>query len=112
MSRRGWLLFAAMCVIWGIPYLLIRVAVRDFSPGALVFARTAPAVLLLLPWAIHRHAFRGLLTQWRALVLYTAVGLALPWLLLGEAEQHLPSSLTGLLVAAVPLIGAGLGYAL
>lgn len=101
-----------MCVIWGIPYLLIRVAVRDFSPGAMVFARTTPAVLLLLPWAIHRNAFRGLLAHWRPLVLYTAVEVAVPWLLLGEAEKKLPSSLTGLLVAAVPLIGALLGYAL
>jgi drug/metabolite transporter (DMT)-like permease len=112
VSRRGWLLFAAMCVIWGVPYLLIRVAVRDFAPGTMVWARTTPAVLLLLPWAIHRHAFRGLLAHWRPLVLYTAVEVALPWLLLGEAEKKLPSSLTGLLVAAVPLVGALLGYAL
>ena len=51
MSRRGWILFVAMSVIWGIPYLLIRIAVRDFSPPALVFARTLPAALLLLPIA-------------------------------------------------------------
>jgi drug/metabolite transporter (DMT)-like permease len=112
MSRRGWLLFALMCVIWGIPYLLIRVAVRDFSPGTLVFARTAPAVFLLLPWAIYRGALRGLLPYWRPLALYTAVEVALPWLLLAKAEQRLPSALTGLLVAAVPLIGALLGYLL
>jgi drug/metabolite transporter (DMT)-like permease len=112
MSRRGWLLFALMCVIWGVPYLLIRVAVRDFSPGTLVFARTAPAVLLLLPWALYRGAMHGLLRYWRPLLLYTAVEVALPWLLLGHAEQRLPSSLTGLLIAAVPLIGASLSYLL
>ncbi|MBV8598348.1 MAG: EamA family transporter, partial [Actinobacteria bacterium] len=48
MSRRGLLLFAAMCVVWGIPYLLIRVAVRELSPAMLVFARTAVAALLLV----------------------------------------------------------------
>lgn len=101
-----------MCVIWGIPYLLIRVAVRDFAPATMVFARTAPAVVLLLPWAVHRRAFAGLLGSWRPLLLYTVVEIAVPWLLLGAAEQRLPSSLTGLLVAAVPLIGAGLGHAL
>jgi drug/metabolite transporter (DMT)-like permease len=111
MSRRGWLLFAAMCVIWGIPYLLIRVAVRDFPPATMVFARTAPAALLLLPWAVRRRAFHGVLQHWRPILLYTVVEVALPWLLLGEAETRLASSLTGLLVAAVPLIGAGLGYA-
>ncbi len=41
MTRRGWLLFSALCVIWGVPYLLIKVAVRDISPAALVFLRTA-----------------------------------------------------------------------
>jgi drug/metabolite transporter (DMT)-like permease len=112
MSRRGWLLFAAMCVIWGIPYLLIRVAVRDFSPGTMVFARTTPALLLLVPWALHRRAFTGLLRYWRPLLLYTVIEVALPWVLLGEAETRLASSLTGLLVAATPLMGAGVGYAL
>src|SRR5437588_8637692 len=112
MSRRGWLLFALMCVIWGVPYLLIRVAVREFSPGTLVFARTAPAVLLLLPWALYRSALRDLLPYWRTLLIYTAIEVAVPWLLLGDAEQRLASSLTGLLVAAVPLIGATIGYLL
>jgi drug/metabolite transporter (DMT)-like permease len=101
-----------MCVIWGIPYLLIRVAVRDFPPGTMVCARTVPAALLLLPWALHRRAFRGLAAAWLPLVVYTVIEVALPWLLLGEAETRLPSSVTGLLVAAVPLIGAFLGYAL
>jgi drug/metabolite transporter (DMT)-like permease len=101
-----------MCVIWGIPYLLIRVAVRDFSPGTMVCARTAPAAALLLPWAFSRGAFRGVGAAWRPVLLYTIVEVALPWWLLGKAEQRLPSSLTGLLVAAVPLIGAGLSWAL
>jgi drug/metabolite transporter (DMT)-like permease len=86
--------------------------VRDFAPATMVFARTAPALVLLLPWALHRRAFRGLLAHWRPVVLYTVVEVTLPWLLLGEAEKKLASSLTGLLVAAVPLIGAGLGYVL
>ena len=52
MSRRGWLLFVAMSVIWGCPYLLIRIAVREISPGTLIFRRTAPAALLLAPWLL------------------------------------------------------------
>ena len=43
MTRQAWLLFAAMSVIWGIPYLFIRIAVRELPPPALVFLRTAPA---------------------------------------------------------------------
>ena len=106
MSRKGWLLFCALCVIWGIPYLLIRVAVRELTPATLVFARTAPAALLLLPFALRRSELRALLGRWRWIVAYTFVEIAVPWLLLGHAEQRLASSLAGLLIAAVPLIAA------
>jgi drug/metabolite transporter (DMT)-like permease len=106
MSRRGWALFAAMSVIWGIPYMLIKVAVEDVSPAAMVFARTGIATLLLLPLATARGLLRPLVPHWRPLLVYSAVELCIPWLMLGYAEQHLSSSLTGLLVAAVPLVGA------
>ena len=106
MSRRGLLLFAAMCVIWGLPYLMIRVAVRELTPATLVFGRTALAALLLLPAAAWRGRLTVLLRSWRPLLAYTAIEIAIPWLLLARAETRLTSSLTGLLVAAVPLVGA------
>jgi drug/metabolite transporter (DMT)-like permease len=106
MTRRGALLFAAMCVIWGIPYLLIRVAVRELAPVTLVFMRTAIGALLLTPVAALRGELRPLLRHWRPLLAYTAVEVAIPWVLLARAETKLTSSLTGLLIAAVPLVGA------
>jgi drug/metabolite transporter (DMT)-like permease len=106
MSRRGFLLFAAMCVIWGIPYLLIRVAVEELSPATLVLARTAIAAALLLPIAAFRRDLRPLLPYWAPLLAFAAIEIALPWVLLGAAEQHVSSSLTALLIAAVPLVGA------
>jgi len=106
MSRRGAVLFAAMCVIWGIPYLMIRVAVRELAPVTLVFFRTAIAALLLTPIAAYRAELRQLVPRWRPLVAYTAVEVAIPWVLLARAETKLSSSLTGLLIAAVPLVGA------
>lgn len=105
MSRRSWVLFALMCLIWGIPYLLIRVAVRDVSPGTLVFARTAIGGLILLPFALRTGGFAPVLRRWRPLVAFTVIEIGGPWLLLGSAETKLSSSLSGLLVAAVPLIG-------
>jgi drug/metabolite transporter (DMT)-like permease len=105
MSRRGWALFVAMSLIWGIPYLLIRFAVEDFAPGTLVFARTALPALILLPLAFRRGLIRPLLPHWRVLAVFTAVEIAAPWWLLGAAEQRLTSSMAGLLVASVPLIG-------
>ena len=105
MTRRGWLLFSLMSVIWGIPYLLIKVAVRHITPATLVFARTGIGALILLPLAIGRGELRPLIPHWRPLVAYTVVELAVPWVLLSSAERRLSSSLSGLLVAAVPLVG-------
>jgi drug/metabolite transporter (DMT)-like permease len=108
MTRRGWALFAAMCVIWGIPYLLIKVAVAEVSPVMLVFLRTLIGAALLVPLAASRGQLAVLLPRWRVIALYTVVELAVPWVLLSDAERGLSSSLAGLLVAAVPLIGAAL----
>jgi drug/metabolite transporter (DMT)-like permease len=95
-----------MCVIWGIPYLLIRVAVRELTPVMLVFARTSIAALLLLPIAVMRDELRPLARRALPLLVFTIVEIAVPWLLLSHAETRLTSSLTGLLIAAVPLVGA------
>jgi len=106
MTRRGVLLFAAMCVIWGIPYLMIRVAVRELAPVTLVFLRTGIGAALLLPLAAVRGELRPLLDRWRPLLVYSVIEVGIPWVLLARAETKLSSSLTGLLVAAVPLVGA------
>jgi drug/metabolite transporter (DMT)-like permease len=94
-----------MCLIWGVPYLLIRVAVRDVDPAAVVFLRTLLAAVLLAPVALRRGAVRPLLKRWRPLVVYSAVEVAAPWWLLSTAEVHLSSALAGLLLAATPLFG-------
>jgi drug/metabolite transporter (DMT)-like permease len=106
MSRRGKVLFALMGVIWGIPYLLIKVAVRELSVPMLVFARTAPAALLLVPIAWRRGQLRPLAARWRAVVAYSAIEVAGPWFLLSSAEKRLSSSVSGVLIATVPLIAA------
>ncbi len=43
MTRKGWLLFISMSVIWGIPYLFIKIAVRELDPSVVVFARVGIA---------------------------------------------------------------------
>jgi drug/metabolite transporter (DMT)-like permease len=104
MTRRALILFAAMSVIWGIPYLFIRIAVAEISPATLVFARTAIAALILVPIALLRTDLRPALRRWRWVVAFAVVEIAGPWVLLGSAEQHVTSSLAGLLVAGVPLL--------
>jgi drug/metabolite transporter (DMT)-like permease len=104
MSRRGWLLFGVMSVIWGIPYLFIKIALEGVSAPFLVFARTAIAAAILMPLALRRGLIRPALRAWRPLLAFAALEIGGPWLLLGDAEQHISSSLAGLLIAAVPLI--------
>jgi drug/metabolite transporter (DMT)-like permease len=106
VSRRGWALFLAMAVIWGIPYLLIKVAVGEVSPVVVVFARCVVGGALLLPWTIAKGQLRPALRHWRWLLLFTALEMTGPWLLLSYAETELSSSLTGLLVASVPFVAA------
>ena len=106
MTRRGWLLFAAMALIWGIPYLLIKVAVAELTPATLVLLRTTVAGLILVPLAFARGEVRPLFARWQWVVAYTFVEVAAPWVLLSDAERRLSSSLAGLLIAGVPLVGA------
>lgn len=106
MSRRGWILFVALCVLWGMPYMFTRIAVRQVEPATLVFLRTLPAALLLAPLAAHRRELGTLLLHWRWVAVYAIAQLALPWLLLSHAQQRMTSSLAGLMVASVPLIAA------
>jgi drug/metabolite transporter (DMT)-like permease len=111
VTRRGWILFAAMGLIWGIPYLFIKIAVGELTPASLVFLRTSIGGLLLLPIAAARRDLRALLPHWRWLVVYTFVEVAAPWFLLSDAERRISSSLSGLLIALVPSIGAVLAWA-
>ena len=108
MSRRALVLFGLMSVIWGIPYLFIRIAVAEITPPTLVLWRTLIAAAILLPFALVRTDLRQVLTRWRWVVAFAAVEIAIPWVALGSAEQHISSSLAGLLIAGVPLVGAAI----
>ena len=100
-----------MCVIWGIPYLFIRVAVQEISPAVLVFIRTGVAALILLPIAFARGDVRGIGKVWVWIVDFAAVEVGAPWFFLSSAEQQISSALAGLLISAVPLVTLVLGLA-
>ena len=106
VSKRGWILFVALGIIWGTPYLFIRVAVVDLSPAVVVFARVMIAALILLPIAIHQGHARSLRTHWRGILAFAGIEMCIPFGALGIAEKEISSSLTGLLIAMVPLINA------
>jgi drug/metabolite transporter (DMT)-like permease len=94
-----------MSLIWGVPYLLIKVADGGVAVPVLVFSRVALGSALLLPVALRRGQLRALSERWRWLVIFAVVEIILPWLLLSDAERRLSSSTSGLLIASVPIIG-------
>jgi len=110
VTRRGFLLFAALGLAWGIPYLLIKIAVGELDPAMVVLGRTAVGALLLLPLALVRREILPVLVRWKPLLAYTVVEIVLPWFFLSSAEQRLPSSTSGLLLAAVPLAGIAIAF--
>jgi len=106
MSRRGLILFAALSIIWGTPYLFIRVAVMSVEPSVMVALRVGLAALLLLPIAAARGEFRGIRPHLPWIALFGLVEITGPFLLLGYAETALTSSTTALLIAVVPIVAA------
>ena len=112
MSRRALLLVAAVSLLWGIPYLFIAVAVDEVSPAWVAFARTGLAALVLLPLAAYAGVLRPLRDRAGWLVVLAVTQMAGPFLLLGFAEERIPSSLTSILVAATPLLLAVLALGL
>jgi drug/metabolite transporter (DMT)-like permease len=106
VTARGWMLFAAVSVIWGMPYLFIKLAVDEMSPSLVAWSRLAIAAAVLLPIAWKLGALRGVGARWRILTAFAAVEMAVPWPLIGFGEVRISSSLTAILIAAVPLVVA------
>jgi drug/metabolite transporter (DMT)-like permease len=106
VSSRGWLLFVAMSIIWGIPYLMIKVAVEGVSVPVLVFVRTAVGAAVLMPLALRSGIPAMIREHWKALLGFSFFEIIAAWFLLSDAERHLTSSMTGLLIAASPIIAA------
>jgi len=106
MTRRGWLLFIALGFLWGMPYLLIRIAVESIDPLVVAGSRTLIGALLLLPVALHRNALAAAFRNWKWLLAFTLIEISVPWVLLGHAETRLNSSTAGILIAVVPLFAA------
>ena len=111
MSTRAWVLFVLSSLIWGIPYLFIKIAVEAGVPPAFVaWSRIALAAVLLVPLAWYRGAFRGLRGRGRAIVGYAACEVAVPFVLIAVGERYITSSLAAILIATMPLMVALLSW--
>jgi drug/metabolite transporter (DMT)-like permease len=103
-------LFAALGIAWGIPYLLIKVAVHELDPTMVALGRTALGALVLLPLAFYRRQVLVVLRRWKPLLAYTVIEIVVTWYFLNSAETRLASSTAGLLIAAVPLVGIAVAF--
>jgi drug/metabolite transporter (DMT)-like permease len=107
LTPRAWTLFTLSSVIWGIPYLFIKVAVdAGFAPAFVAWSRIALAAVLLVPLAWRRGALRGLSGRAGAIVAYAACEVAVPFVLIAIGERYITSSLTAILIATMPLLVA------
>ena len=106
MSKRGAILFLSLGLLWGIPYLLIKVSVEHLSPEVIIFLRVFLAATILLPVVVKRGYLRQLKGHWKWVFVFAIVEIAFPFGALTFAEIKLSSSMAGLLIAAVPIVSA------
>jgi drug/metabolite transporter (DMT)-like permease len=105
VSPRALLLLAAASVLWGFPYLLMKIAVEDgVPPAVLVVVRSLVGALALLPFALRSGALRGLRGRWRPIAVLAALDMSVPFFLIAAGEREVSSSLAGILIATVPLL--------
>jgi drug/metabolite transporter (DMT)-like permease len=103
MSRRAYFHFAVSGLFWGIPYLLMKVAVRDFPPAVIVCGRVLIGATILIPIAIHQKVLMDAIRGWRFVLPYAIFEMMIPWILITNAEKKISSGLAGLLIATVPI---------
>ncbi len=107
MSGRAWALLAAVSLVWGIPYFLIKLAVDDGVPPAfLAWIRIAVGAVALLAVVPRRGALRALRGRLRWVCAFAIAEVVVPFPLIAIGEQHVSSSLAAILIAAAPLFVA------
>ncbi len=111
MTRRTWLMMGGAAAVWGASYMFIKLALDDFSEGAIVCIRTALGAGVLLTLAARWDALPGLRGTWRWLVPTALVQVAVPFLLITFGENRINSQLTGILVSGAPIFTALLALA-
>jgi drug/metabolite transporter (DMT)-like permease len=103
MSWRGWGAFAALGIIWGLPYFFIKLSVQELSPVVVAFGRVALGTSILLPIAWRRGALRSLGRYKAAIFAFALAEFVIPFSVISFGERWISSSVTGILIAMVPL---------
>jgi len=105
MSARAWLAFASVSVLWGIPYLFIRVADDGGMPPLfLAWTRICLAAIVVCVMAWRAGVLRSLRGHGRLLLAYAVLEIAVPFPLIAAGERDVASSLAAIIIASVPLL--------
>lgn len=103
MSRKGWGLFALVGVLWGVPYMFMKIAVEELAVPVIVFSRLLIGALVLIPLAFHQKTITAALEYWPYIAFYAVLEMVIPWTLITTAQKDLSSGVVALLVATVPI---------
>jgi drug/metabolite transporter (DMT)-like permease len=103
VSWRGWGAFAALGIIWGVPYFFIKISVQELSPVVVAFGRVMLGSSILLPIAWQRGALKSLGRHKAAICAFALAEFIIPFSAISFGERWISSSVTGILIAMVPL---------
>ncbi|MCE2647348.1 MAG: DMT family transporter [Streptomycetaceae bacterium] len=106
MSRKSLIYFLLVGFLWGIPYLLMKVAVEEIPPSAIVAGRTLIGAAILIPVALYRKTFKGAVLGFKFVAFYALLEMIGPWILISTAQKKIDSGLAGLLISTVPIFAA------
>lgn len=110
MSRKGLLLFLAAGLFWGMPYFFIKIAGEDFATVSIILARVVIGAAVLIPLALYRKTLMAAIKAWPWVLAFAVIEMVIPWWLITEAERHIDSGLTGLLVGTVPFFALPISF--
>jgi drug/metabolite transporter (DMT)-like permease len=106
VTRKSLFYFLLVGFLWGIPYLLMKVAVEEIPPSAIVAGRTLIGAVILIPVALYRKTFKGAVLGFKFVAFYALLEMIGPWILISTAQKKIDSGLAGLLISTVPIFAA------
>lgn len=106
MSLALGLEFLLLAALWGASFLFMRLGAAEFGPLPTAGLRVTLAALFLLPVFLVRGVWTDFRQRARAILFVGLLNSGIPFALFAFAVMHIPTGLTAILNATVPLTGA------
>lgn len=109
MSVRSSFELLFLALLWGVSFLMMRVAVPEFGPVAMVSMRLTIAALCLLPILLYKNLLGELRRHYKPIMVVTLFNSLVPFYLLGYASVTFTAGYTSIINATTSLWAAILG---